>query len=114
MADTVAAQLGGELISVRTADVGAARERARYRRLCTLALVLAVPCAFLWYRLGIGAPFNVFALPDLGPDWPIYLIPVFLILALGATVAMPLLSGRSPHLRYEPDQIDVTLADVRG
>ena len=114
MADTVAERLGGELISVRTADVGAARERARYRRLCTLALLLAIPFSFLWFRIIVGAPFNVFALPDLGPDWPIYLIPIFLIAALGATVAMPLLSGRSPHLRYEPDQIDVTLADVRG
>ena len=36
------------------------------------------------------------------------------LVALGATVAMPLFSGRSPHLRYEPDQIDVSLADVRG
>ena len=114
MANYVADRLGGDLISVRTADVGMARERARHRRLCTLAVVLFVPCAFLWYRIAVEAPFNVFALPSLGPDWPIYIIPVALVLALGATLAMPLLSGRSPHVRYEPDQLDVSLADVRG
>ena len=114
MPDSVAARLGGALVDARTADVGAARERARIRRLVVLSVVLAVPFTLLWYRILVGAPFDVFALPRLGPDWPIYMLPIVIVLAIGATMAMPLLNGRSPHLRYEPEQIDVGLDDVVG
>ena len=112
--DSVAARLGGGLISAITADVGQARERARRRRLLVLAAVLTPPLAFLWGRILTGSPFNVFALPSLPDDWVIYLIPLALILALGGAVAMPLLSGRSPHVLFQPEQIDVALADVKG
>ncbi|MDP9406177.1 MAG: AAA family ATPase [Actinomycetota bacterium] len=111
---SVAAQLGGELVDALSADVGAARERARRQRLAVLAMVLSAPLLFLWYRVLIGAPFDVFAVPSLPPDWPIYLIPLALILALGAAVAMPLLSGRSPHVLYRPEQIDIGFDDVKG
>jgi cell division protease FtsH len=110
---TVAARLGGGLVDARGVDVGAARERARQRRLRTLAALLAVPAVFLWYRILSGAPFDVFALPHVEDPF-LYVIPLALILALGAALAMPLLSGRSPHVLYRPEQIDVTLADVRG
>jgi ATP-dependent Zn protease len=112
--ESVAARLGGGLIDALSADVGTARERARRRRLVVLALVLFPPFAFLWGRILTGSPFNVFALPSLPPDWQFYLIPVALILALGAAMAMPLLSGRSPHVLFRPEQIDVGLADVKG
>jgi hypothetical protein len=111
---SVASRLGGALVDARSADVGAARERARLRRVATLGAVLALPFAFLWYRILTGTPFDVFAVPSLGPDWPIYVIPVALILALMAAMAMPLLSGRSPHVLFRPEQIDVRLDDVKG
>ena len=112
--ESVAARLGGGLVDALTADVGAARERARRRRLTVLALLLFPVLAFLWGRILMGAPFNVFALPNPPEDWVIYIMPLALILALGAAVAMPLMSGRSPHVMFQPEQIDVTLADVRG
>ncbi len=112
--ESVASRLGGGLVDVLSADVGAARERARRRRLTVLAVVLAPICAFLWGRILMGAPFNVFALPDPPDDWVIYIIPLALILALGAAMAMPLMSGRSPHVLFQPEQIDVGLADVKG
>ena len=58
---TMAAQLVGALIDGAAFDVGAARERARRRRLAVRAVTLSVPLAFLWYRIAIGAPFDVFA-----------------------------------------------------
>ncbi len=111
---SVAARLGGGLINAVSADVGMAREHARRQRLAGLATILGVPLAFLWYRILSGAPFNVFALPSLGDDWLYYLLPVALIAALGAAMAMPLLSGRSPHMLFRPEQIDVSFDDVKG
>ncbi|MBA2529256.1 MAG: AAA family ATPase [Euzebyales bacterium] len=115
MADTsVASRLGGGLVEALGADVGLARERARQHRLRLLATVLALPLAFLWYRILSGAAFDVFAVPSLPADWPVYLVPLALIAALFAAVSMPLLSGRSPHVLYRPEQIDVCLDDVKG
>ena len=81
---TVAAELGGDLIDGRSFDVGLARERARQRRLRTLAAALAVPLLFLWYRIAVGAPFNVLALPDLPDDPFLVLLPVFIMIVIGA------------------------------
>ncbi|MDQ3537256.1 MAG: AAA family ATPase [Actinomycetota bacterium] len=111
---SVAARLGGGLVNSLSADVGMARERARRQRLAGLAVVLSLPLSFLWYRILSGAAFNVFALPSLGDDWLYYLLPVALIAALGAAMAMPLMSGRSPHLLFRPEQIDVSFDDVKG
>jgi cell division protease FtsH len=111
---TVAAELGGDLIDGRSFDVGLARERARLRRLRALAAVLAIPLALLWYRIAVGAPFNVFALPDLPADPFLVLLPVFIMVVIGAMVAMPLAAGTSPHVRVRSEEIDVTFADVKG
>ena len=112
--DSVAARLGGGLVDSLTADVGAARERARRRRLLILAALLSPVFAFLWGRILSGSPFNVFALPSPPDDWVIYIIPLALVLALGVAMTMPLMSGRSPHVLYQPEQIDISLADVKG
>jgi len=114
MSESVAARLGGALIAAATADVGRARERARRQRLASLAAVLAVPCAFLWYRVLDGRPFSVFALPAMPQDPLLVLLPIVVMLAIVAAVAMPLVSGRSPHVRYRPEQIDVGFDDVVG
>ncbi|MEX2620230.1 MAG: AAA family ATPase [Egibacteraceae bacterium] len=110
---TVAARLGGGLVDVLGADVGSARERARRRRLTTLAAVLGVPLAFLWWRILAGAPFNIFALPNFPTDPYLYILPIFLLLIV-ALVAMPMLNGRSPHMLFRPGQIDVGFEDVKG
>ncbi|MDP9021370.1 MAG: AAA family ATPase [Actinomycetota bacterium] len=112
--DSVASRLGGALIDARVADVGAARERARRRRLTALAVVLGVPTVYLWARILRGDPVNFFRTPQLPDDWVVYLIPLLLIVALTAVIAMPVLSGRSPHVLYRPEQIDVTFDDVKG
>ena len=111
---TVAAELGGGLIDGQAFDVGAARERARRRRLAGLAITLSLPLSFLWYRIVVGAPFNVFALPDLPDDPFLVMLPLFIMVAIGAMVAMPLAAGQSPHVRVRPEEIDITFADVKG
>lgn len=111
---SVASRLGGRLIDMRAADVGAARERARQKRLVTLAAILSAPLAFLWYRIAMGAPFDVFALPAMPEDPFLYILPVFLVLVIGAMFALPLAAGRSPHTLFRPEQIDVSLDDVKG
>jgi ATP-dependent Zn protease len=76
--------------------------------------VLALPAAFLWYRILDGRPFDVFALPAPPADPLLVLLPLMIIAALAAVVLMPLAAGRSPHVRVRPEQLDVTLADVKG
>src|SRR4051794_576448 len=115
--DTVPATAAGALgapglIAARTTDVGRTRERRRRERLLTVALVLGAPAAFLWFRLLSGDPFNVFALPHIDPLLLFAaIVPVAIV---GAVVVPPMAMGRSPHVTYQPEQIDVRLADVVG
>jgi cell division protease FtsH len=111
---TVASQLGGGLIDAIGADVGASREVRRQRRLRTLAIVLGIPTAFLWYRLLIDQPINLLQLPPMPQDPILWVLPVILVLAIGSMLLMPLMSGRSPHTVFQPEQLDVSLADVKG
>lgn len=96
------------------ADVGAARERRRQLALRRLALVLGLPMAWLWWRLLHGDPMDVrsWRLPAFDP---FLLMAALLLLTmvgvlLGATVG----AGRSPHIMFRPEQIEVTLDDVKG
>jgi ATP-dependent Zn protease len=100
------------LLSVHTADVGANREAQRRRRLRTVAIVLGVPAAYLWYRALSGDPFNVFAMPHI--DW-LTVAPILFFVLLGLMlVGTQVVTGRSPHILFRPEQIDVRLSDVVG
>jgi ATP-dependent Zn protease len=60
-------------------------------------------------------PINPLPPITLGPDATIWLPSIFLIAAIIIAVLLPTLAqGRSPHLLYRPEQIDVTLDDVKG
>ncbi len=99
------------LLAANTADVGASRELARRRRLRTLAVVLGVPCAWMWFRLLSGNPVQ-WGLPQLDPFLlvPILFFTLLGVVLIGTTVG----AGRSPHVLYRPEQIDVRLDDVKG
>jgi len=100
------------VMDVDTVDVGAAREVQRRRRLVKVAAILGPPAAYLWYRVLDGRPFDVFALPDV--DW-LVLMPVLFFVALIALLGgTQVVTGRSPHTVYRPEQIDVRLRDVVG
>lgn len=115
---SVASRLGGlgglGVIDARTADVGDRREERRRGRLRTLAIVLGIPTVFLWWRILDGEPINFLQVPSLGDDWMFWLLPIALIAAVGIMVALPLLAGRSPHMVYRPEQIDIDFDDVIG
>ena len=112
-AGTLDPMLAGDgLLSVHAADVGATRESQRRRRLRSLAIVLGIPAAFLWYRMLAGRPFDVFALPEI--DWLVAAPIVFFVMLTVLLVGGQAFTGRSPHVLYRPEQIDVRLSDVVG
>ena len=107
-----AAFSGTSVLAAGGVDVGADRESARRRRLWTLAALMAVPAGYLWYRLADGRPFNVFALPEV--DWVVVTPILFFVALIGLAIGYYAISGRSPHVVYRPEQIDVRLDDIVG
>ncbi|HEX6675160.1 MAG TPA: AAA family ATPase [Actinomycetes bacterium] len=115
-APSVNAFLGGDAV-LRAADidVGQARERRRQRRLARLAVLLWALCGYSWYRVLTGRSLNPLAGFTLSPEAMIWLMPLVLILLLAVVLLLPFMGqGRSPHVLYRPEQIDVTLDDVKG
>ena len=107
-------QAGSGILRASQADVGASRERSRRRRLLTLFLLLMVPAAYLWSRIldGDGLDLTNLTLPTLDP---LLVIPALFFLALiGILIGSTVGAGRSPHVTYRPEQIDVALDDVIG
>ena len=95
------------------ADLEATRERNRRRRLRYVFYLNVLILAYLLRRAAQGNPLD-FGLPTLGPDAWIWLFPVLILLMFGLMLALPLINGRSPHLRFSPEQIGMNFADVRG
>ena len=108
----LAAFTGDGVLSAGRVDVGSARESQRRRRLWVLAVVLGIPTAYLWYRLLAGRPVDLFVLPHI--DWTIAVPILFLISIVVLLPGMYFFTGRSPHVVYRPEQIDVRLTDVVG
>jgi cell division protease FtsH len=100
------------VLPVQVADVGAAREASRQRRLEWLALVFLLVMAWVWtsvyYRRLVG-------MPHLTQSERQTLPLILIIVLVGAVMVVPLLvAGRSPHVRYRPDDIDISLDDIKG
>jgi ATP-dependent Zn protease len=108
---STAAILHGDVVSKGRADVFKVRERTRKRRLWRLLIFLTLFDGYLWYRYLTDNPFE---LPTLGPEAIIWLPVIGLFLLILLMMAMPLFSGRSPHVVVRPEEIEVGLADVRG
>jgi cell division protease FtsH len=106
------AAAGDSVLGMAGADVGRNREEMRRKRLWRFALIVGVPALLLWLRIAAGNPVNLFSVPDV--DW-VLVMPALLIVALGLAMVLPYaFSGRSPHVLYRPEQIDVRLKDVVG
>src|SRR3954465_9024064 len=103
---------GSSVMSLSGADVGRNREEQRRRRLWRLATFTGLPAALLWWRIVVGHPMNFFQLPHIDPM--IAFIVAMIVVLLLATVAPFLFFGRSPHVMYRPEQLDVHLDDVVG
>jgi ATP-dependent Zn protease len=102
------------VLKVATADVGATRERGRQRRMRKLAVVLLPVATWLVVR-AVVLHRGAFGLPHMPSGLVPYLPGIILIVLLGSVIVLPLLgAGRSPHVLYRPNEIDVSLDDVRG
>jgi len=101
----------GSVLTMRSADVGRSRERSRQRRWVKLtALILTLAAAFAWRS--VVAPGNLVPLPHVDP----FLLTIIVFFGLMILLAggQQVLSARSPHVTYRPEQIETSLADVVG
>ena len=93
-------------------DVGRSREELRRTRLLRLVVWGGPVVAYLWYRILVGDPLNLFDMPHIDP---MVLMPAIFFGALIVVLAGQfVVSGRSPHQMIRPEQIDARLADVVG
>jgi cell division protease FtsH len=108
--------VAGDLVTARGRhDVARNRERLRIKRLWRLSAWLSLPTAFFFYRLAVGRPFNVFQRPHpTVTDLQLWLPIFFFIFLLVALVVWYVMLGRSPHIVFRPEQINVTFDDVVG
>src|SRR5438270_3590718 len=96
------------------ADVAAAREQSRQKRLRRVLVILAVVGISIGLRLLNGHAVAV-GWPHLPAALGEYLPAFALVLLLSAVFVVPMLgAGRSPHVVYRAAEIDVSLADVKG
>ena len=95
------------------ADVSRIRERNRRTRLRWLLYLNLLIFAYLLRRVVDGNPIE-FGLPTIGADAWIWIFPLLMLLSVGTMAALPLISGRSPHIRFSPEQIGLRFSDVKG
>ncbi|MGV8967008.1 MAG: AAA family ATPase [Cellulomonas sp.] len=94
-----------------THDIAIDRERLRRRRVYRLAaVVIAIEAYLIAMPLSGRDP-----IPPMPAIDPLIVAPVaFFIALIALLVGTQVLAGRSPHLIYRPEQMDVTLDDVIG
>jgi ATP-dependent Zn protease len=94
------------------ADVAVTRERRRQRRLGRILVVLVPLAAWMWWRLLSGSPVGAPRLPSIDPMYLMtgVFLAVLVVVLLGTTIV----AGRSPHVIFRPEQIDVRMDDVKG
>ena len=106
---------GGSVLRAADVDVGRARERRRQRRLARLAVMLWVTTMAVWWRVLTGGSLGPLDGLHLGPDAVVWLPALGIVVIIALVMLLPMLGqGRSPHLIYRPEQIDVGLDDVKG
>ncbi|HEX4864927.1 MAG TPA: AAA family ATPase [Acidimicrobiales bacterium] len=102
----------GRVLPVSVADVGVAREVSRRRRLEKIVLVGLVIGAWLWGSVVVG---HLIGKPHLTRTETQLLPLVGIVILVGLVMVVPFIAaGRSPHIRYRPEELDVTLDDVKG
>jgi len=94
-------------------DVAGHKESFRLKRLRRVSFFLAPIAAYVWWRVLINEA--LVPLPSLPADAGLWLPFALLFLLIGAMMIVPMLvNGRSPHVVYMPEQIDVGFSDVKG
>lgn len=100
-----------DVLDVRGSDVGASRERLRRTRLGKFTVLVWAAVVVGWLRALTGGA-RPFAPPHV--DWLAVTPILFFVLLAVVLVGSQALTGRSPHVAYRPEQIDVRLADIVG
>ena len=99
---------------LKVRDVAQAREVRRRRRLERLLIAVVLVTAAIDVRLLVAGPMPWLwqMVPTVDP---LYLMSgtFFLVLIL-SLVGSSVVAGRSPHITYRPEQIDVRMSDVKG
>ena len=103
---TAALLAGSTTLRAGRADVFRQRDRTKRKRLLRAIVIVTSLDAYLWWRYSPGRPLRLPTIPESFP-WEVYLPAMLLIVAIGLMVAMPLLSGRSPHITVYPEQVEV-------
>lgn len=94
-------------------DVAGHKERYRLKRLRRLAIFLTPVAAWVWWRVLINEA--IVPLPTLPDDAGLWLPFVILFVLIAVMMIVPMLvNGRSPHVVFMPEQIDVGFNDVKG
>ena len=105
---------GDSVVRGSQVDVARTRERSRRRRLWKLFAWLAPISAFFYYRLATNDPIR-FSAPSFSANQMAILLPVGLIAMFAIVLIVPMMAaGKSPHIRYDPSEIEVTMDDVVG
>lgn len=100
------------VIPAGVADVGVARESSRRRRLSRIALAGVLVVAWLWASVWVG---HLIGKPHLTHTEAQMLPLVGILILVALVMVVPLLAaGRSPHVRYRPEDLDVSLDDIKG
>jgi len=107
-------EAGTGRVHVSRADVGVSRERSRRRRILMLGIVLSIPLLYLWGRIISGDGFDITNITWPTIDPMLVLPGLFFLALIGVLVGSTLGAGRSPHVTYRPEQIDVSLDEVKG
>lgn len=90
------------------------REKNRQRRLRYILYLNLIIFAYLVRRAIMAEPIDL-GWPQLGPDAIYWLFPLVFIFIIAFTMLMPILAnGRSPGVRFSPEQLDIRFDDVRG
>jgi len=111
--DPLIGAAGSRVLTMAGADVGETRERKRRLRWVRLAAAVWTAVAVLWWRaLAWDGGGGFVPLPSVDPF--LLTIVVFFGLLLAMAVGQQVVSGRSPHVLYRPEQISTTLEDVVG
>src|SRR4051794_36883489 len=109
---TLLDSLGGGLVSMQTADVGRSRERARTRRWAKLTLAVWVLVALMVARVLTAPTGSLVPVPHGDPMYLI--IGLFFGSMLAVVLLQFMVTGKSPHVVYRPDQLSTRLDDVVG
>jgi ATP-dependent Zn protease len=107
----------GTSVLIRDTDTASSRERNRRRRLQRTAFVLALFLVALAFFAAAGRPVRIDQFPwiHLSSSMGLYLPAMLLCVVLVLSLVVPYMaSGRSPHIVYRADEIDVKLDDVVG